>query len=329
LIAQARLLGYVLMRIDNLGRLQETLIDLRIPADRSIPQAIDEIEALEPGVTAGANHAYTLQAQPPDLAYANAMIGWPTAGCAAHRRIGLIDAGVAQHHPALRSGTIIQAQMHLSDGVPRTRHGTLMADLLIGEGRLTGTTLYSANAVDPRQAAGDLAGVDAILRSVDWLAGSDVDLINISLAGPFNKLLNRGLGRASSDGIIFVAAAGNLGPTAPPQYPAAFPFVLAVTAVDRALSVYPRAVQGAHIDVAAPGVDILVRSGGRLRVTSGTSVAAPFVTAIIAADRDLRSARSREQVIARLAASAKDIGAVGKDSTFGIGMVQLPSSCAR
>lgn len=328
-VIKAQPRGYSVTRIDALNRLQETLIHLRIPDGRTIPEAIAEIEALEPGVTAGANHAYKLQALAQDLSFADTMIGWPVAGCQAQRRVGLIDGGVARDHPALVSGQIIQEVAHLSDQPPATDHGTLMADLLIGDGRLTGATLYSANAVNPSRAAGDIAGVDAILRAVNWLSASDVDLINISLAGPFNKLLNRGLGGAASNGVIFVAAAGNLGPTAPPQYPAAFPFVLAVTAVDRSFAAYPKAVRGTHIDLSAPGVDIIIESGGKLRVVSGTSAAAPYVTAVIAADRALLSAQSKDQILARLSPSVKDLGTFGKDSTYGLGLVQTLASCAR
>ncbi|MEM8850289.1 MAG: S8 family serine peptidase [Pseudomonadota bacterium] len=327
-ISKAEPRGYEVTRIDDLSRLGETLIHLRIPGNLTIQQAIEEIELLEPGVTAGANHAYRLQSVVEEMAFANALIDWPAAGCRAYRPIGLIDAGVGADHPALRSGRIVQQVFHGTAQPPATDHGTLMADLLIGDGRLTGATLYSANAVDPSGAGGDVAGVDAILRSVNWLRDSGVDLINVSLAGPFNKLLDRGLGGAATDGAVFVAAAGNLGPSAPPQFPAAFPFVLAVTAVDRDLSAYRRAVRGDHIDLAAPGVDIVIQSGDTLRVISGTSAAAPYVTAIIAADRDLRSARSKDRVLNRLAGVAQDLGPSGRDATFGAGLVRAPETCA-
>lgn len=327
-IEKAEPRGYVVTRIDDLTRLGETLIHLRIPGDLTIQQAIEEIELLEPGVTAGANHAYRLQSVVEEMAFADALIDWPETGCRAYRPVGLIDAGVAADHPGLRSGRIVQEVFHGTTLPPATDHGTLMADLLIGDGRLTGATLYSANAVDPSGAGGDIAGVDAILRSVNWLRASGVDLINVSLAGPFNKLLDRGLGGAATDGAVFVAAAGNLGPSAPPQFPAAFPFVLAVTAVDRDLSAYRRAVRGDHIDLAAPGVDIVIESGGTLRVLSGTSAAAPYVTAIIAADRDLRSARSKDRVLTRLAGAAQDLGPAGRDTIFGAGLVRAPDTCA-
>ncbi len=327
LTAQVQQLGYVVTRIDQLDALEEILIYLRIPAGLTIPDAIVEVEALQPGVTAGANHAYRVQALPGGQDFANEIIGWPATGCPAHRDIGLIDAGVTPDHPALATGKIVQSVFHASEAPPSTDHGTLMADLLIGEGRLTEAKLYSANVVDPVRATGDVAGVDGILRAVDWLKSQDVDLINVSLAGPFNKLLNRALGGAAADGVVFIAAAGNLGPDAPPQYPAAFPFVLAVTAVDRNLAVYRLAVQGDHIDLAAPGVDVIVKSAGKLRVLSGTSAATPYVTAMVAADADLVWPTSVDTVRRALERQATDLGPLGRDSIFGSGLIRAMNAC--
>ena len=180
--------------------------------------------------------------------------------------------------------------------------------------------------MDPALRGGDAAGVVSILRAVDWLSAEGVEIINVSLAGPRNKLLDRGLGHAADNTMVLVAAAGNEGPTAPPQYPAAFPFVLAVTAIDYTLEVYDRAVQGAQIDVAAPGVDILLEEEGALRVLSGTSAAAPFVTAAIAADPGL-TALEVTAVRERLAGQAQDLGAAGRDPVFGAGLITSPEPC--
>ena len=330
LMSTVKRLGYAVVRVEPLDGLGgDTLITLRIPAGRTIPQAINEVEKLYPVATAGANHAYTLQAVPKDQDFANPMIGWPATGCAAVRPVGILDSGLGPQHPALKSGQVIQKSFHHTKSAPRSDHGALVAEILIGQGRLSGARLYSANVVDPTRGKGDVAGVDAILRGVDWLRGRGVTLINISLAGPFNKLLNRGLGRAAAEGVVFVAAAGNQGPEAAPQYPAAFEFALAITAVDQNQSIYRRSVQGNHIDFAAPGVDIVLSSAGRLRIISGTSAAAPYVTAAIAADPTLRQAKNLGAVRERLAQNARDLGATGRDSVFGTGLVRAPKGCTR
>ena len=330
-VARARALGYEPTATHPLPALDDILIVFRIPADRSIAEAIEEVEAASPGITAGAHHLYRLQtdgdtAAAPGRFYANALIGWPSDGCPAVRSIGMIDAGVPAIHPGLADGSIVQQQFFDGDAPPATNHGAQMADLLVGPGRLRAATLYSANVIDPTLEGGDAAGVVAILRAVDWLRAHGVDIVNVSLAGPRNRLLDRGLGHAAASDMIMVAAAGNDGPAAPPLYPAAFPFVLAVTAVDRDLDVYTQAVQGDHIDLAAPGVDLLLESEGGLQIVSGTSAAAPFVTAAIAAAPDL-SELDIEGIRDRLAAQAQDLGATGNDPVFGAGLIAAPANC--
>lgn len=327
LIRRAQAIGYALRGVHPLPELEDTLVVLRIPAGRTIPQAIAQIEAAVPGVTAGANHIYRLQIGASSRRdYAAAMIGWPPGGCRAHARIGLIDAGVRADHPGLADGRIRQRVFTGTTQPPATNHGEIMAELLVGPQRLRDTVLFSANVIDPQLAAGDAAGVVAILRGVDWLAANGVDVINISLAGPRNKLMNRALGRAAEGGIVFVAAVGNLGPRHPPQYPAAFPFTLGVTAVDRLGRGYRRAIRGPHVDIAAPGVDILVASGGRVTLSSGTSLAAPFVTAVVASDPAL-SGLGVDALRAELAKRATDLGAVGRDPVFGAGLLRARPGC--
>lgn len=329
LLERARGLGYAVKAEHRLPGLRDTLVVFRIPEGRSIPQAIAEIEAAAPGVTAGAHHLYRLQATStaPGPFYANALIGWPESGCRARRRVGMIDAGVPAGHPGLHNGSIRQERFTDSARAIPGTHGADMAALLTGPGRLRGTRLHSAAVVDPSVPGGDAAGVVAILRAVDWLRNEDVTLVNISLAGPRNKLLDRGLGEAARQGMILVAAAGNAGPAAPPMYPAAFPEVLAVTAVDRDLAVYPRAVRGAHIDIAAPGVDLLIRDHAGLRAVSGTSAAAPFVTAALAAAWP-ESGGSVATARRMLAGGVRDLGAPGRDIVFGAGLMTAPEGCA-
>lgn len=117
----ARRLGYGVTRQDRLGALGETLIHLRLPADRKIPDAIAEIETAVPGVTAGANHADRLQAasaRGPGSGYANALIGWPEGGCRALQSIGLIDAGLPRGFAAPASARIVQATLHSGPAAP-------------------------------------------------------------------------------------------------------------------------------------------------------------------------------------------------------------------
>lgn len=327
LIARAEARGYTLRDVFPLPDLDDTLVVFGIPRGTTIPEAIAEIEAAVPGVTAGAHHVYRLQsgaAQSRD--YAAAMIGWPPGGCRARTRVGMLDAGVTDGHPGLAAGHIRQETFTGSPASPVTDHGTRMEELLIGPNRLRGTTLFRANVIDPTLGAGDAAGVVSILRGMDWLAANGVDVVNISLAGPRNKLMNRAMGRAAADGMVLVAAVGNLGPKAPPQYPAAFPVALAVTAVGPEGAIYRKAVRGPHVDIAAPGVDVLLAPGGRLVVASGTSIAAPFVTGVVAADPGL-ARLAVDALRSELGRRAEDLGQAGRDPVFGAGLLRAPTRC--
>ncbi|MEL6279490.1 MAG: S8 family serine peptidase, partial [Pseudomonadota bacterium] len=145
----------------------------------------------------------------------------------------------------------------------------------------------------------------------------------MSLEGPANAALEIGV-RALARRSAVVAAAGNGGPNASPSYPAAYPEVIAVSAVDQRLRPYRLGTRGAYVELAAPGVDI--RSAGPDGGTerwSGTSFAAPFVAAAL-----LRSLRETggDAAAARtlLAQDARDIGARGRDPIFGYGLLQVP-----
>ena len=117
-----------------------------------------------------------------------------------------------------------------------------------------------------------------------------------------------------------IAAAGNEG-TAAPRYPAASSSTIAVTAVDAAGRAYRAANTGPHIEFAAPGVDLYVARGGGGGYRSGTSYAAPIVSALVAR-RAARSGVSLDAARSALRNGVRDLGAGGRDTQYGFGLVQ-------
>jgi subtilisin family serine protease len=207
------------------------------------------------------------------------------------RIIGMIDGGVASH-PALAGKRIEQNGFA---GAPRpTGHGTAVASLLVGSqgsfrGAAQGAELYVADVYGGNRAAGSAT---AIVRALGWLAGHRPQVINISLVGPSNRLMQRAIQIVMARGIMVVAAVGNDGPAAPPQFPASYPGVTAVTAVDAGGRALPEAGRAAHLDFAAPGADMAaaVPGQGYSRVR-GTSFAAPLAAArLLAAGSSARLA---------------------------------------
>jgi subtilisin family serine protease len=174
-----------------------------------------------------------------------------------------------------------------------------------------------------------------MLRALQWLKRSGVAVVNLSFAGPEDELVHHAVQELTKAGIVVVAAAGNDGPSAPPSYPAAYKEVIAVTAVDRNLEPYRYANRGGHIDVAAPGVEVWTAMPGRREgPQTGTSFAVPYVTAVVAvalpgprlpADDDALATKQR--ALDQIRPDIKNLGADGRDPTFGAGLVQAPASC--
>jgi subtilisin family serine protease len=191
----------------------------------------------------------------------------------------MVDGGVASH--ASLAGKSIEQNGFAGSPQP-TGHGTAVASLLVGSqgpfrGAATGARLLVADVYGGNRAAGSAT---AIVRALAWLAGHHPQVINISLVGPSNKLVQRAIEVVQSRGIEVVAAVGNDGPAAPPQYPASYPRVVAVTAVDASGRALPEAGKATHLDFAAPGADMAAAlpSNGYTRVR-GTSFAAPLAAA--------------------------------------------------
>lgn len=325
----ARVEGYRELDVTRLRALDLTMLTFRMTPDVTGAEAIATLEAAVPSSTVGINHAYRLQQQAArvsSLDYAAAMMSWSPGGCRALAPIGLIDTGIDTASPAL-AGTQIRTRTFFEGPAAASRHGTDVASILVGPNRLRDAEIFGANVFGQSDERGPMAGADALVRALDWLAEEDVQFVNLALAGPYNKLLDLAVERAVARGLILVAAVGNEGPEVDPLYPAGFDRVIAVTAIDADKRIYRNAVRGPHVDVAAPGVDVLVASGGSARFVTGTSMATPFVTARLAADPSLAGTRSVSSVRRQLAATSAELGPRGRDTMFGYGLALAAGLC--
>ncbi len=270
-----------------------------------------------------------------DQCYGRAMIGWQPEleGCQAGVSIGMIDTGIDVDHPAFAGGAMV-VKSFSPQGAKEEIHGhaTGVAALLIGNGRsaspglLPKARLVAADVfyVDGKHVVTDTA---SLLRALDWLDQAGVSVVNMSFSGPEDPLVGQAIERMSEKGVVFIAAAGNNGAGAPAAYPAAYPQVVAVTAVDARMKSYVKANQGDYIDVAAPGVKIwTATANGGSGYQSGTSFAVPFVTAALAAGAAYGAPDSAETWLA--AAGIDDIGELGIDNVFGRGLLKAPAGCS-
>ena len=122
--------------------------------------------------------------------------------------------------------------------------------------------------------------------------------------------------------MIFIAAAGNNGPKGAPLYPAAYPQVIAVTAIDDKDRLYGKANRGDYISIAAPGVDIIAPAlKGGYALSSGTSMAAAHVSGVVALllERDGKLDWSTAREI--LSASARKPNGSSGGNAFGAGIL--------
>ncbi|MEO0613667.1 MAG: S8 family serine peptidase [Pseudomonadota bacterium] len=347
LVINAARRDYQLRRRYTLDGLSLIMLDFIRPPGISGAIAISDMEGMEKSATAGLNHFYTLQQTPARPStqpaagatpydpkqYAQSMVNWPAGGCESPFSIGMIDGDLNDRDPLLVDATIIKRSF--ARGEPKDiAHGTAIANLLVGPGRLNSARLYSASVISDTRGPDSSdqtpgTGVPEIIQALNWLQESGVSVVNISLAGPYNKLLDRTIQRAVANGMLIIAAVGNDGPNASPRYPAAFRNVIAVTAVDIEQNVFSKAVRGDHVDFSAPGVDVFVGSATTGNYITGTSVAAPFVTALVAASRSARQGRTVQDVRNFLAQQSADLGTDGPDPVFGRGLVQANASCGQ
>jgi subtilisin family serine protease len=189
-------------------------------------------------------------------------------------------------------------------------------------GAAPGASVFAANVFTLSSDGREVATADAIVRGLDWLAGLQVAVINLSLTGPANPILEAMIGRLTKRGHILVAAVGNEGPRGAPQFPAAYDRVIGVTAVDENARVYLYANHGDCVDFAAPGVNLEVADQkGLIGRASGTSFAAPLVAARLAVLLDVPNVRGADAAVEALAARARDLGAPGRDPVYGYGLI--------
>lgn len=322
----------------DLAALGLVLARIRRPPGQRVDEAAQTLADRFGGDRVDLNHLYELDSgaggTPP------ATTGWTVAAAApvlglagrihGPARIGMIDSGVDPDHPCLAGLDIVEKRFLAYAAPAPPVHGTAVASILAAapacglDGLLEEVALYDA-AVFFRTPQGRVsATAESLIAALDWLVRTGATVVNISLSGPPNRLLARAVSRAAAKGLVLVAAVGNAGPAAPPRYPAAYAETIAVTAVDRRLAPYVRAGRGPHVDFAAPGVDILVAAPGGRAVRSGTSMAAPFVAALLAgslgpapAPMDVR------HLVTRVARTARDLGAPGFDPVFGHGLIRF------
>ncbi|WP_428028053.1 S8 family serine peptidase [Altererythrobacter sp.] len=299
-IATAQSLGFEANGIERIDGLELVVTRLALPEGLTLAGAQRKLQEVLPQAEISADNLH-FRSGP---AAALPLMAQPVARSIA-TPVGIIDG-------APGDGIAVQAVRGFADGAPYpSNHGSAVTSLL----RYAGVrTIRVADVYGTDKAGGNAL---AIARALGWLVESGSKVINISLVGPQNALLQRAVASAQAKGVVVVAAVGNDGPASPPSYPASYSKVLAVTAVDRHDRALIEAGRALHLDYAAPGADIFARNakGGRMKLR-GTSFATPLVAARLAATLDHGGGWRQ-----RLDAEARDLGKKGPDGVYGRGLL--------
>jgi hypothetical protein len=323
LLDAARAEGFTIVRERRLDALDLTVVTLRAPEGWDTGRGLRRLRELDPQAAIDFNHLYLESGTAGPPAAAGPGVATVAPAPPGPMRVGLVDGGVETDHPLLR-GAAIHA-WGCGGRKVGSAHGTAVASLLVGRGprfrsAAPDAVLYAADVYCDDPVGGS---IEAVAAALAWLIGERVPVVNISLVGPANRTLEQVVRRATARGVVLVAAVGNDGPAAPPLYPAAYPEVVAVTAVDARGDVLPEACRGPHVAFAAPGAEMAAAGLGRppYAVMRGTSFASPLVAGLLAAQLREPDATAAGLAVAALSRQATDAGAPGRDVVFGHGLV--------
>lgn len=218
-------------------------------------------------------------------------------------KVAVIDTGIDQSHPAIRANyrggvNILSPQVTPQDF---NGHGTHVAGIIAGRSSEMGiigaaprVSVYGVKAFNRKGSA----NLSDLLTAINWCIENKIQVINMSFGmEKVSESLRHAIQVAHQKGIIMVAASGNQGLRGKIDFPARFPETIAVTSIsiDNKISTFSN--QGKGVDVAAPGEKIpSAWLNQTKREMSGTSMAVPHVTGIIALLLSINSTLNPEQI---------------------------------
>ncbi|MCS0636164.1 type VII secretion-associated serine protease mycosin [Streptomyces sp. LP05-1] len=261
--------------------------------------------------------------------------------------VAVLDTGVDLDHPDL-AGNVLPGKDLIGFGAERgdrawARHGTAMAGIIAGHGHgpdggdgVLGIAPEASvlpvrvilEGADPARAKARTTRGRALAEGIRWAVDQGADVINLSL-GDDSASAHPDAGEdaavryALAKGAVVVASAGNGGEKGDHiSYPAAYPGVIAVTAVDRYGTHAAFSTSRWYATVSAPGVDVVIADPDRKYYAGwGTSAAAAFVSGAVALVRAAHPDLTPAQIKKLLADTARDRPGGGRDDDHGYGLV--------
>jgi len=269
--------------------------------------------------------------------------GWDAAGIGGFPatggvKVGVIDTGIDGDNPefagrisnCVQSTSMLTINSGIRAGCDDTDgHGTEVAGILAASANngvgIAGVAFDSpigvCRALEDGLGRGSISNV---VNCLDWLRTHGAKVISMSFGGPSSTALSDAVKRAwnGGSGAVLLAAAGNDG-GAGTLYPAGYSQVVSVASTDQ-VDAWGGSNRNADVEVAAPGVDIVTTArGGGYAHGTGTSAATPYAAGVAAVMRQMYPGATAAQIRNGLGWATLDLGAPGRDTTFGFGRVSL------
>jgi subtilisin len=254
-------------------------------------------------------------------------------------RVAVLDTGLDMIHPDLAGAVddacdFTDSPRGAADG---QGHGTHVAGTIGARRNEQGV---AGVAPECRLLVGKVLGDDGsgtseqVARGIDWAVAAGADILSLSLGSPdASATIKVAIDRAVAAGKFVICAAGNEGRDDAVNYPAKWEATIAVGAVDRLGQIARFSSRGPEVDVCGPGCDVLSTfPGGRYAKLSGTSMATPFVTGVVAlmlakhrAAGGATPIRNNHELREHLQRTATDAGPIGDDPAYGFGLINPDS----
>ena len=265
---------------------------------------------------------------------------WDDAGFGSDAvTVAVLDTGLQKTHPDFESSRVRQGHDYVNDDSNPNDdcgHGTHVAGTVAattdngtGVAGMSQATILPMKVLSPLgllitiTCSGSTADIaEAIFDSTDQ--GADVVSMSLGGGGASNAMQNA-VDYAWNHGVLVVAAAGNDGPcTDCVSYPARYPNAIAVSALDPDKGIASYSSTGPEVEIAAPGSAVWsTYNDGGYRSLSGTSMATPHVSGALALALSCDPTASAATLRALLHQSAEDLGASGRDATYGYGLARM------
>jgi subtilisin len=244
-------------------------------------------------------------------------------------KIGFLDTGIEISHQDLKDNCKGGVNLLSPPSPPfdDNGHGTHVAGIIAAVdnnfGVLGASPRVYLYAVKVLNYSGEGYFSD-VISGLEWCVQNDIAIINLSFGSDQpSPALHTAIKKVVAAGKIIVAAAGNDGTYHSVDYPAAYPEVIAVGAVDEFDQVTPFTSRGTELNLVSPGVNILstARKGFYKRM-SGTSMAAAHVTGAAAILKRLFPADGYEEILKALQTTAEKLPGRSSDEQ-GAGLVRV------